>query len=234
MAEENNGARQSASVTDPASAPASGRITDEDIQILKRKHAFLAEFSDTFIRNTSIGDLMRIESTAMKAKEIERSKDSDDLLASNKANLATTFTEVAAGRDNRWSSLHEGRFLGGAGCSAVKLWLAAKSSWGSSHPPPIGNYDMGALGLAGYVSARGWAEIHNPASTKLSIKLFNINNCARYMIQEFIIIFFPLYIKRNLYLGQVPRRALTRTRRTSWSWESSSWRSGPCAQPCVT
>jgi hypothetical protein len=101
-------------------------------------------------------------------------------------------------------------------------------------PPPIGNYDMGALGLAGYVSARGWAEIHNPASTKLSIKLFNINNCARYMIQEFIIIFFPLYIKRNLYLGQVPRRALTRTRRTSWSWESSSWRSGPCAQPCVT
>jgi hypothetical protein len=34
------------------------------------------------------------------------------------------------------------------------------------------------VGLAGYISARGWAEIHNPASTKISIKMFNINNCA--------------------------------------------------------
>jgi hypothetical protein len=157
-----------------------GGITDADIMVLKRKHAFLADFSDSFIRNTPIGDLMRIESTAMKAKEIEKAKDSDDLLATNKNNLAQVFSEVPEGRDNRWNVLHSARFLGGAGCSAAKLWLAAKAAWGSaSPPPPIGNYDMGAVGLAGYVSPRGWVEIHNPASSKLSIKLFNINNCAR-------------------------------------------------------
>jgi hypothetical protein len=37
---------------------------------------------------------------------------------------------------------------------------------------------MGSVGLAGYVSTRGWVELHNPASTKLSVKQFNINNCG--------------------------------------------------------
>jgi hypothetical protein len=81
-------------------------ISDEDICSLRRKHAFLADFSDEFIRGTSIGDLMKIESTAMKLKEMEKGKDADDRLAANKAALATTFASVAAGRDNRWSELH--------------------------------------------------------------------------------------------------------------------------------
>jgi hypothetical protein len=86
--------------------------------------------------------------------------------------------KVPEGQDNRLSILHPGRFLGGAGCSAAKLWLAAKEVMGSTVPPPVGCYDMGAIGLAGYVSSKGWAELSNPASTKISIRMFNINNCA--------------------------------------------------------
>jgi hypothetical protein len=37
---------------------------------------------------------------------------------------------------------------------------------------------MGSVGLAGYVSSAGWVNIHNPASCKLSVKQFNINNCS--------------------------------------------------------
>jgi hypothetical protein len=59
-------------------------ISAEDIKILKAKHSFLSEFSDNFIRSTPIGDLMRIESTAMKAKELEKARDSDDKLAHDK------------------------------------------------------------------------------------------------------------------------------------------------------
>jgi hypothetical protein len=114
----------------------------------------------------------------MKAKEIERAKDADDKLAQHKSALASTFTEVKAGQDNMWTHIHHARFLGGASCSAAKLWLAAREAWGSSHPPALGNYDMGAVGLAGYVSAAGWVNIHNPASLKLSIRQFNINNCS--------------------------------------------------------
>jgi hypothetical protein len=37
---------------------------------------------------------------------------------------------------------------------------------------------MGSIGLAGYLSAKGWTEIANHASTKLSIKMFSINSSA--------------------------------------------------------
>jgi hypothetical protein len=42
----------------------------------------------------------------------------------------------------------------------------------------VGNYDLGSVGLAGYVSAKGWTELANPASTKLSIKMFSINSSS--------------------------------------------------------
>jgi hypothetical protein len=70
-------------------------MTSEDIANLKKKHAFLEDFSESFIRHTPIGDLMRIESTALKMREIERAKDADDKLAANKAALASTFTTVS-------------------------------------------------------------------------------------------------------------------------------------------
>jgi hypothetical protein len=130
-------------------------LSDADIKVLRDKHLFLCDFSDAFIRNTSIGDLMKIESTAMKACELERVKDAGNRLAMNKIALANTFTTVGAGLDNRWNTLHEGRFLGGASCSTAKLWLTAKQHMGSSYAPPVGNYDMGSVGLAGYVSAKG-------------------------------------------------------------------------------
>jgi hypothetical protein len=174
-----------AAMTSPALV-ASGQasfMTDEDVKQLRMKHSFLESFSDGFIKNTPISDLMKIECTAMKMREMEKSKDADDRLASNKAAMASTFTHVSEGRDNRWSELHPSRFLPGAGCSAVRLWLTARDVLGTSSYLPIGSYDLGAVGLAGYVSARGWTELHNLASPKLSIKLFSINSCtARYMI----------------------------------------------------
>jgi hypothetical protein len=112
IAEEATRTRQppnTSDITSPAGLGAT--ITDADIQVLKRKHAFLADFSDFFIRSTPIGDLMRIESPAMKACELERSKDTDDLLARNKANLAHVFVNVPEGRDNRWNTLDDARLL---------------------------------------------------------------------------------------------------------------------------
>lgn len=147
----------------------------EDVASLRKKYTFLADFSDYFIQNTPIGDLMKIETTAIKIKEMEKNKDADDRLASNKSSLASTYTTVDAGRDNRWNLLHPARFLGGAACSATKLWVAAKEVLGDSTFPPVGNYDMGSVGLAGFVSSKGWTELHNMGSSKLSIKMFNIN-----------------------------------------------------------
>ena len=175
LAEEANHTRQP-SFRDPATTQS--LISEADIASLRRRHTFLEEFSDSFIRSTPIGDLMKIETTSLKIKELERAKDASDKLAANKAALASTVTTVSEGRDNRSSSLHPARFLGGAGCSAARIWLTARETVGLTGYPPIGNYDMGAVGLAGYVSAKGWSELHNMSSSKLSVRMFNINSAS--------------------------------------------------------
>ncbi len=111
-------------------------------------------------------------------RDSERGRDAEDKLAANRAALASTSKTVQAGTDNRWSILHEGRFLPGAGCSAAKIWLKAREVLGLPGAPPLGNYDMSAMGLDGFVTAKGWVELANPSSTKLSLKLFNLNNCS--------------------------------------------------------
>ena len=116
LVEESSHTRQP-SFRDPATAQS--LITEADIRSLRKRHSFLEEFSDAFIRSTPIGDLMKIETTSLKMKELERAKDASDRLGANKAALASTFTAVPEGRDNRSSSLHPARFLGGAGCSAA-------------------------------------------------------------------------------------------------------------------
>ncbi len=80
---------------------------------------------------------------------------------------------------SRSQNLHDGRFLPGANCSAIKLWLAARDRIPLHGAPPLGNYDMAAVGLGGFVSSRGWVELANPASTRLSLRHFNINCCSR-------------------------------------------------------
>jgi hypothetical protein len=37
---------------------------------------------------------------------------------------------------------------------------------------------MNAVGLGGFVSKRGWLEIHNVGSDSMSLKMFNINSCG--------------------------------------------------------
>ncbi len=41
---------------------------------------------------------------------------------------------------------------------------------------PVANYDLASVGMGGFVTSKGWVELANPGSTKMSLKLFNINN----------------------------------------------------------
>ncbi len=108
----------------------------------------------------------------------QRGRDAEDRLHANKTALATRFTTVQAGTDNRWTILHPARFLGGAACTAQQLWLTARTVIGLTGHPPLSNYDLTAVGLGGFITSRGWIELGNPASVKISLKLFNINNCS--------------------------------------------------------
>jgi hypothetical protein len=145
---------------------------------MRAKFPFLDAFSDTFVRTTPPDSLLKMEVTTIKMRDSERSRDADDKLAANIAALSTTSKAVGAGFDDRWATLHEGRFLPGAGCSAAKLWLKARKVISLNGAPPLGNYDMAAVGMGGFVTAKGWVELANPSSTKLLLKLFSLNNCS--------------------------------------------------------
>jgi hypothetical protein len=68
--------------------------------------------------------LLKMEATSLKMKEMERTKDAEEKLAANRAALGTAPTILKEGKGDRWSIIHQGRFLPGAGCSAARFWLA--------------------------------------------------------------------------------------------------------------
>ena len=153
-------------------------IGDEDLAILRRNFPMLAEFSDEFLRSRPTETLIKMETTSIKMRELEKGRDLDERLSNNKMELETTFTEVKSGRDNRSSCLHEARYLAGAACPSTKQWKRAKQVIGMAGHPPVANYDLGAVGLAGFISKRGWVEAANPASQKIRLQQFSIINCS--------------------------------------------------------
>lgn len=166
-----------ASYPDPASFNKTENIQEEDLKTLKRKFPFLSDFSDHFLKHTPLANIIKMESTRLKMGELERTRSVEDKLAANKMALESSLQRVNAGEDNRCSILHPARFLCGASTSAARVWIEARKVIGLNGFPPVGNYDMAAVGLTGVVTAKGWAELHNPASSRLSVRQFNINNC---------------------------------------------------------
>ncbi len=176
--EANRSRASNSMLTDPANKNPRKRMQDSDLSMLKSRFPNLSKFSDSFLRSTPIEILLKIESTTLKMTEMDGRKDADDRLSQNKMSMATTFYEIEQGRDNRWTEISPARFLPGAGISATKMWLLARRTIGLKGFPPVGNYDMSSIGLAGVITAKGWTEVHNPSSTKLTLKLFNINSCS--------------------------------------------------------
>jgi hypothetical protein len=163
-------------ISDPGTS--STTLGDSDLACLRKKFPFLAEFSDEFIRSRPTETLLKMETTSIKMKELEKGRDIDDKLSTNKMDLEETFTEVKEGRDNRSSILHAARFLAGAACASAKIWRRARQVIGLTGHPPVGSYDLSAVGLAGFVSKKGWVEAANPASQKIRLQQFSIVNCS--------------------------------------------------------
>jgi hypothetical protein len=103
---------------DPASS-SSCVVSNSDLAALRAKFPFLKDFSDDLIRANKPKSLIKLETANVKLKEAEGTKDADDRLAHNRANIDTICVDMAI--DNRTSHLHDGRFLPGANCSAN--WL---------------------------------------------------------------------------------------------------------------
>lgn len=164
-------------IADPAGGV--GAVGSVHLESLKRRHAFLNEYSDELLRSTPLDTLIKLETTSLKLKNLENSKASEDKLGSNRDLLSSTDYKVESGSDNRWSTLHASRFLPGMGCPVSRMWLRAREVMGGKGHLPIGTYDLAGVGLAGHVTPQGWVAIHDPGNSNLSLRFFSINNCGR-------------------------------------------------------
>ena len=86
------------SQSDPATTE---KISPEDLAVIKEQFPNLCKFSDDFLRFRTVDELLRIESTSIRIKDAERSRETEDRLATNKAGLLSKFYAVIEGRDNR-------------------------------------------------------------------------------------------------------------------------------------
>ena len=107
-----------------------------------------------------------------------RDEDPGVVMARSLETLRSKPVQIPAGEDDRADRLHSARFLGGAVCSAKKLWRLARESIGLDGVPPLANYDMAAIGLMGCVTARAWKELHNPGSMNNTVKLYSPSNMS--------------------------------------------------------
>lgn len=145
-----------------------------DLEAMKRKFSFLADYSNEFIQSNGLATIVKLENTAHRLKEAEKGRATEDKLANNRDQLAATTIKVMEGVDNRWDLIHPARFLPGAGCSAAQMWLFAREQLGNSPQTPISSYDMAAIGLRGCVSSKGWINIASPGSSSIRLVQFSM------------------------------------------------------------
>jgi hypothetical protein len=134
------------------------------------------ELPVNLVSRLPLSALFQLNSALAKESKLADKMNISQKLTHNASSLLTNPVKIAGGQDDRKDQLHEARFLGGASCAGQTLWLKARDVLGAQGVVPIGNYDMDVVGCGGCVTPRGWAEIHNPGSPDLKLKLFYMPN----------------------------------------------------------
>jgi hypothetical protein len=173
LADEANQSRAGFS-SGPTPDPGADQPANTDLESIKKKFSLLSEYTDQFISKNGLDTIIKLESTALRLKEAEKGRATEEKLALNRDELAATTIKVMAGVDNRWDQIHPARFLPGAACSAAQLWLLARESMGNSPQTPVSSYDMAAIGLRGCVSSKGWVNTANPGGSGIRLAQFSM------------------------------------------------------------
>jgi len=176
MASVNEELTRGARIPDPGQG---GSFNITDMDNLKKRHTFLNEYSKEDFQKYSLETLLKLEATSIKLKNLEANKAAEARLAGNRDSLEDTFYKVPEGTDNRWTELHDSRFLPGWGCSSQKMWSKGREVLKNNGHPAIATYDMASVGLAGHVTNQGWVALHDPGNSNLALRMFSINNCGR-------------------------------------------------------
>ena len=151
-------------------------VTAEGLAYLNSKFPALQGISPSMAQKLSFSSILLLNDALVKsAKEVSK-QDARQKLATNAEAIKSNPVRIEAGEDNRFQRLHSARFLGGPGCSSQIEWHKARAEMANEGVKAISTYDMDSVGSGGSTTAKGWMEIHNPASPNLKLKQFHMAN----------------------------------------------------------
>jgi hypothetical protein len=144
--------------------------TQAEIAILKADLQNLSQHPDEFFHSTNLQELISLDNKLGGSKS---AKKLTERLAKNLEKAKKVPKQVPAGLDNRADLLHEARFLPGHTCKNTELWLRARELLGLTGQEPVSKYDSEGLGLGGRINSYIWAQLHNPGSKRISIRMLS-------------------------------------------------------------
>jgi len=148
-------------------------LQDCDLNILK-KNPQLAGFSDAFIKQISASDYLRLIEHQTKTETSKSSRETlDERMTSNKDKLGQDYEKEF---DDGNTNLCKARFSSAPICSNQTLFQLARKNLPFKGLDPVSCYDLGSVGLGGNCTMKGWSEVHNPGSSNLVLKHFNVRN----------------------------------------------------------
>ena len=150
---------------------------DEEIEIWKLL-PHLKSVPEKMLKKLDVSAILQLNSALAKESKNSEKLSISSRMAQYADQLARKPAKVKAGEDDRCTLLHEGRFLGGASCSAQELWLQARKQLGAKGVQPLGNYELDSVGCGGSVTPKGWQTIHDPSSQEMKLKHFYLPNVS--------------------------------------------------------
>jgi hypothetical protein len=156
----------------PWMAPAPAATSAGSLSLIREKFQYLRDWPDELLVGQSIGDLSVANTQARKMEDKTATSAVDKKVALNYKELRAKPVKVSEGWDDSISTLHSCRLLPGVVCPLNKLWEKAQAELPEAGIRPLIQYDMQSTGLPAYVSSKAWAELHQPGSPNLSLKLF--------------------------------------------------------------
>jgi hypothetical protein len=142
------------------------------LSLIREKFHYLRDWPDELLMGQSLGDLAVANTQARKMEDKSANSAVDKKVAINYKELRAKPIKVSEGWDDSISTLHSCRLLPGVVCPLNKLWEKAQAELPEAGIRPLIQYDMQSTGLPAYVSSKAWAELHQPGSPNLSLKLF--------------------------------------------------------------
>ena len=156
--------------------PTGSRYSEIELQQIRNLWPWTCNLPVNLIQRTSIMDLSSMNKSNQTSTDMSRQGMTNQLQANTRSLALPKHT--GSHLDDSLHKICRVRFDRFSRLSVRDLIAEAKKIIPREGHPPSDNYDLEFFGLSHCISARGWIEVHNPASTTMCLKMFSRHNSS--------------------------------------------------------